>query len=412
MQRVSISVSLGGFFIIWGGVHFGLLGSVAMAVEPYEVAWSRQFGTSEDDRPGDVAIDSFGNAFISGWTEGSLDGTNAGDRDVFLTKYDVAGSLGAVNAGGHDAFLAKYGPTGALLWIEQLGSTEDDYSGSVALDESGNVFITGSTDGSLGGANAGGRDAFLAKYDATGGLLWAEQLGTDRGDGWLSVALDGSGNAFVSGFTSGDLAGVSAGNYDAILAKYDPDGTLLWVEQLGTWQTDDSLSTAVDGSGNVFISGRTSDNLGGAHAGGSDAFLAKYDPDGNMLWISQLGTATRDGSSSVAVDGSGNAFISGYTAGALGDTFWASHDAFLAKYDAAGNLRWVEQLGTDAWDVSMSMAIDKSNNVLMSGYTEGSFGGNNVGYDDTFLVKFVVPEPCAMSLLILGGLAVRRRRRA
>ena len=169
----------------------------------------------------------------------------------------------------------------------------------------------------------------LARGESPYPIAWTRQLGTSSDDGSRSVAVDVAGNAFISGWTLGDLGGTNAGGYDAFLAKYDSDGNWLWSRQLGTSSDDESRSVAVDGAGNAFISGFTEGDLGGTNDGNYDAFLAKYDSDGNQQWSSQLGTSNNDSSYSVAVDGAGHAFISGYTNGSLGGTNAGSYDAFL-----------------------------------------------------------------------------------
>ncbi len=153
-------------------------------------------------------------------------------------------------------------------WIRQLGTSGTDYGHGVAVDGAGNVFISGSTDGNLDGINAGGTDAFLAKYNSAGNLLWTRQLGTSTTDAALSIAVDSAGNAFISGFTGGDLGGTNAGYDDAFLTKYNSDGNLQWTQQLGTSTTDWAHSVAVDGAGNAFISGFTVGNLSGTNVGG------------------------------------------------------------------------------------------------------------------------------------------------
>ena len=209
-------------------------------------------------------------------------------------------------------------------WIRQLGANDYYSSRAVAVDRSDNVFISGFTDG---------WDAFVAKYDTFGNLLWTEQLGTSDSDYSLSVAVDGSGNAFNTGWTYGSLAEPNdVGGRDAFLAKYDASGNLLWTEQLGTSADDYSLSVAVDELGNLFISGDTSGSLEGSNAGVGDAFVAKYDTLGNLLWTEQLGTSDNDYSTSVAVDDAGNVFISGHTYGAIDGTSVRGGDAFLVRF--------------------------------------------------------------------------------
>ena len=131
-----------------------------------------------------------------------------------------------------------------------------------------------------------------------------------------------------------------------------------------------------------------------------------------LAWTRQLGTSSGDISYSVAIDGSGNAYISGYTGGDLGGTNAGLHDAFLAKYDSAGSLLWTRQLGTSSGDYG-SVAIDGSGNVYISGGTGGSLGGPNAGSDDVFLAKYVVPEPATLLLLapgLLGFAGLLRRK--
>ncbi|MHC4405910.1 MAG: SBBP repeat-containing protein, partial [Planctomycetota bacterium] len=166
----------------------------------YQTTWSQQIGTSDQDYGECVAVDAFGNAYISGRTHGSLYGPNAGHSDAFVTKYDSAGTL---------------------LWSQQIGTSSSDMSFAIALDAIGNVYISGRTDGSLGGPNLGIPDAFLVKYDSSGTLLWSQQFGTSSSDTSTSVAVDASGNAYISGITSGGLGGPNAGGADAFLVKYD-----------------------------------------------------------------------------------------------------------------------------------------------------------------------------------------------
>jgi hypothetical protein len=123
-------------------VTTSLFSSAVEATEP-TLEWIRQFGTSEYDSNGDVLADGLGNVYISGYTTGSLEGTNAG---------------------GHDAYISKYDASGTREWIRQFGTSEPDGSGGVSADGLGNVYISGRTWGSLGGANAGLYDAFVAKF--------------------------------------------------------------------------------------------------------------------------------------------------------------------------------------------------------------------------------------------------------
>jgi phage gpG-like protein len=216
---------------------------------------------------------------------------------------------------------------------------------------------------------------------------------------------------YISGYTDGSLGGSNAGPPDAFLTKYDASGVLEWSRQIGTPSYDYSNSVAVDGAGGVYISGHAWGSLGGPTAGDYDAFLVKYDASGVLQWSRQIGTSSQDGSYSVAADGAGGVYITGWTKGGFGEPNAGYDDAFLVKYDDSGNLLWSRQLGTSSYDYGNSVAVDGAGGVYISGHTWGSLGGPNAGGCDAFLVKYVVPEPATLSLLALGGLMALRRRR-
>jgi hypothetical protein len=402
------------------------LAGVAGAEEAYRIAWIRQLGTASYDSSEGVAADAAGNVFITGYTYGDLGEPSAGSSDAFVSKYDPAGNLlwtrqpgtanpdgsygaaadaagnvlisgetygdlGGPSAGLGDAFVAKHGPAGNPLWTRQLGTADYDTSSGVAVDASGNVFITGHTHGDLDGPNAGNEDAFVAKYGPAGNLLWTRQLGTAAYDSSEGAAADASGSLLIGGGTEGSLDGLSAGGRDAFVSKYDPAGDLLWTRQLGTASHDDGRGVAVDAAGNVFLCGSTEGSLGGPNAGDRDAFLSKYDPAGNWVWTRQLGTADFDDSRGVAVDAAGNVFITGETEGDLGRPNAGGCDAFVAKYDPAGSLLWTRQLGTADDDWSFGVSAGGFGDVWISGMTYGGLGGPNAGHYDAFVVRLLAP---------------------
>jgi hypothetical protein len=146
----------------------------------------------------------------------------------------------------------------------------------IAVDGSGNVYVTGETEGGLdGNPSAGGYDIFVVKYDSAGVKQWVRQLGTGGWDVGIGIAVDGSGNVYVTGWTQGGLDGnPSAGGYDIFVVKYDSAGVKQWVRQLGTGGWDVGYGIAVDGSGNVYVTGETDGGLdGNPSAGGRDVFI-------------------------------------------------------------------------------------------------------------------------------------------
>jgi len=319
---------------------------------PYEIEWGRQIGTGSYDRGYGVAADSAGNIYVSGYVEGLL---------------------------GRDAFLSKYGSGGDLLWTRQLGTSKRDDSLGVSLDGLGNVYISGLTQGSLGGASKGGDDAFVAKYDSAGNLKWTRQIGTDVSDTSEGVSADSLGNVYIAGCTWGSLGGTGVGLSDAYAAKYNSAGNLVWIHHMGTKDNDYASGVSADGLGNVYVTGNTFGSLGGGGAGGQDVFVRGFNSAGMLLWSRQLGTSGDDVSHGVSADGLGNVFVAGRTDGPMGEGGGGGRDAFLSMLDSNGSLLWTRELGTMAEDAGFGVSADGLGNVFLTGHTEGSLGGANEG---------------------------------
>jgi hypothetical protein len=391
--------------------------------------WTRQFGTPFYDASFGVAADSVGNVYVAGATGGSLAGANAGgpgSDDAFLYKYNQFGAvvwsrqlgtsmgdsgyavatdamgqvyitgatskdLGGPSAGGADAFIAKYDASGNVLWTKQIGSSGGDAGWGIATDGFGNVFISGSTSGSLDGPNAGNYDGFVSKFNASGTQQWTRQFGSTKEDLVNSISADALGNVYISGLTKGALIGASLGESDAFVKKYDSQGNAQWTKQFGTVRSDNSLGVSVDGQGNVYVTGYNSGDFNVPNPDFANAFLNKLDTDGNAVWARSLGSAALDSAYSVSVDDQGNAFIAGRTAGNLGGVNAGLDDIFVSKYDAAGDLKWTQQWGTAANDIAYSISADGGGNVYVSGSTFGGLNGVNQGFEDAFVARVVDP---------------------
>jgi hypothetical protein len=353
--------------------------------------FTTQAGTLAIDEAFAVAVDGTGNSYVAGSTAGDLDGLGVGDPFV----------------GATDFFLAKFGPTGNLLFTRQLGTLVADEARGVAVDGLGNIYVTGTTgqdlDGPGDGQFFGGTDVFLAKFDPDGVLLFTRQIGTLADDRAFAMAIDGVGDVYVTGSTAGALAGQSAGGTDIFLAKFRGlSGDLLFTRQLGTLVNDEGRGVAVDGRGDVYVTGSTGGDLdalliGDPAFGGADIFLAKFDPSGSLLFTRQLGTLADDLAFAVAVDGAGNVYVTGSTAGDLdgpdvGDPAVGATDFFLAKFDASGSLLFTRQRGTSAEDAAFGVAVASlavGGNVFVTGETLGDLDGNlSSGDFDLFLAKF------------------------
>jgi hypothetical protein len=372
--------------------------SPAQALLP-TLQWKQQLGTSLLDESYDVATDSNSNVYISG-SVCKLGGTakpvggNRQNRDLGQTVYlrDKLPRLHLTSlnvSGSCDAGVAKFSSNGTLLWKKQLASLGNDRSTSVTVDRTGNVYISGDTTGALAGTYQGSNDSWVAKYNSTGKAEWRKQLGTTEDDRSQSVTVDSTGNVYISGYTTGALAGTSKGGYDAWVAKYNNSGILQWKQQLGTAGDDRSFGVAADSTGNVYISGYTTGPLAGTSKGGfSDAWMAKYASSGKLQWKKQLGTSSYDTSSGIAIDRADNIYISGYTEGALAGTYQGGGDAWAAKYDSSGKLQWKKQLGCSSYDTSLGVTTDSNGNVYITGYTEGALAGTYQGGGDAWAAKY------------------------
>lgn len=166
---------------------------------------------------------------------------------------------------------------------------------------------------------------------------WARRLGGTQSavDDEAHGVAAGPGGVYVVGVTSGSFPGqTGAGAKDAVVVKFDPAGTQLWIRQFGT-SAEDVLNAATADSTGVYVAGTTQGALAG-RVGGSDAFVRKYDPNGNELWTRQFGTSTDDEALGIASDGTG-VYVVGNTQGALTGGAFSGGDAFIRKYDSSGN---------------------------------------------------------------------------
>ncbi|MGK7915749.1 MAG: SBBP repeat-containing protein, partial [Prochloraceae cyanobacterium] len=268
------------------------------------------------------------------------------------------------------------------MWIKQLGTPEDDFSQGVAVDSNSNVFIAGSTEGSLGDTNLGSSDTWIAKYDSQGNLLWNRQLGTPDLDRFQGLATDLNGDVYLSGSTLRTIEGTFTIDSDAWVAKYDSQGNLLWNQQLASSGSESPTGVATDSEGNLYISGSTRGTPG---EGGSSAWLIKYDSQGNLLSNQQLEASGSEVSAGIAIDNSGNLYLSGVTDSTSGGS---DSDAWIAKYNADGNLLWDRQLGSSEYDYSQAVATDSNGNVYLSGGTNGAIEGGNAGLNDAWVAKY------------------------
>jgi len=404
--------------------------------------WITQFGTEEEDSTYDIAVDPEGNTYVAGYTDGVLSGLGSGSIDIFITRYDTSGEqvwmdqfgseaddipyavtagpdgyiyiagstfgdLSGTNNGYADVFIAKYDRDGNRIWTTQFGSPANERAFDMAVDPAGNIYLAGYTFGDLSGSGKSVRfDAFIAKYDTDGNRTWLKQSDTLNIGRFAGIAIDAGDGIYVTGETHGDLAGTgSAGYRDVFIRKYDTDGNEVWVSQFGTEYDDSGISIAADASGNTYVTGYTKADMAGPNSGYKDVFIAKHDPSGNMIWTRQFGSKGDDIGIGIAVDSSGNTYVTGYTKADLAGTDSGSKDVFIAKYDRNGNLL-IKQFGSEGEDAGSGIAVDSSGNNYIAGDTDGDLASANSGSKDVFIAKnYESSVPPADATYSLGGTA-------
>lgn len=317
-------------------------------------SWLRQFGGAGSDRATGVAVDTAGDAYVTGYTNGSMP--------------DTGGSHGAA-----DAFLVKLSPEGGLLWSRQFGSPAADFARGVAVDPTGNVFVVGDTSGALpeNAAARGRSDAFVAKFDASGDLDWMREFGSSALDRATGVAVDAGGDALIVGTTSGALPTNSAGGAsDVFVAKVGPNGQRLWIRQFGSEggnQADFGQAIAARPDGTSFVTGYTYGSLPGNNSsGGIDGYVARLDASGNLSWVRQFGAGRAVFGDAIALDPGGDIVTGGWSDvdpfGAKGSS--GPWRVFVAKLDPEGRKPvWVRRFGASGKEEAVGLAVGRDGGV-------------------------------------------------
>ena len=327
------------------------------AQEAPVVVWIRQFGTIESDVVADVAVDDAG-VYLAGSTWGAFPGYSTdGFRDGFLMKTDL---------------------DGGEQWRQQSELPGVDSASGVASDGT-RVYVIGShLDPSLG------RDvAVLSVHDSSGSLVWERRFGVGDWNLGSVVAVDATGLYIGGVFQHPDTRDV-----DVYVRALDSAGNVLWNHEFGDPASGEFSHGLAVAEGFAYAVGRTRGTLPGqVSAGRSDAYIQTYGPDGAVAWTRQFGSPEDDGASAVAAVRS-NAYVAGFTAGALGDqTFAGMADAFVRKYDASGNVLWTRQFGTTGFDRATSLVADATG-VYVAGWADGALPGQTLGEGTAFVRRF------------------------
>jgi hypothetical protein len=351
---------------------------------------------NDDDHASAIAVDASGNVYVTG----ASIGTTWPDYDYATIKYDASGNqvwvaryngpgnefdfanaitvdasgdvyvTGASRGSGtgFDYATVKYDNFGQQQWVARYNGpgNDDDEAYGIAVDASGNVYVTGYSTGS----GTGLYDYATIKYDASGNQLWAARYNgpANGSDVATAIGVDASGEAHVTGFSDGSGTG-----FDYATVKYDTSGQEQWVARYNGPANDEeeAHAIAVDASSNVYVTG---------HSVGSgtqeDYATIKYNASGTEEWVTRYnGQANlNDHATAIAVDASGNVYVTGWSVG-LGP-FGTSYDYATVKYDGSGQEQWVARYDGpgDLDDQAYAVAVDSAANVYVTGYSIDSDG--------------------------------------
>lgn len=374
--------------------------SKALIIDP--LVYSTFITGSSDERGNKITVDASGNAYVVGVTASANYDTTAG---VFQTTF---------SGGGFDVFVSKLNNSGtSLVYSTYIGGNGNDWGSGIVVDGSGNIYITGYTSSTDFPVSTGafqttndntpfaGYDAFVTKLNANGtGLIYSTYLGGNNDDVGFDIAVDAIGNSYVTGYTSSTNFDITSGAYqttrgafnDAFITKLNATGTsLVYSTYLGGNNADIGYGITVDASGNAYVTGETVSTdfptTSGAYqttgAGANEAFVAKINTSGSALvYSTYIGGNASDYGAGIAIDGSGNAYITGRTAssnfpttsGAFQSNYGGGNeDAFVTKLNASGSsLIYSTYLGGSSDEIGFGLTLDGNGNAYVTGYTSST----------------------------------------
>jgi len=372
---------------------------------------------SGTDQSNAIIVDIFGNVYVTGYSLGS--GTN---WDYATIKYDSAGALqwiqryngpgnffdiayaiatddlgfiyvtgGSYGSGGnYDYLTIKYSSSGDTVWTRRYNGPRNalDKAYAIVLDDSGNVYITGESEG-LTGTHGIFEDFATIKYSSEGTFRWVARYNGPAGDYDRSnaITIDESGNVYVTGTSDGGSSGSGEPHFDYATLKYNNSGVFQWLKRYnGSNSNDESKSVEVDITGNVYVTG-----FSFISGNDYDYVTIKYDFEGDTLWIrSYNGPADNtDKANNLAIDDLGNVYVTGNSYGGIS----TNYDYCTIKYNSDGDSLWVNRyngLGSDI-DQGISIALDKLYNVYVTGSSTaaGSLDYATLKYDSVGDEKWV-----------------------
>ncbi len=428
---------IAGAYLVRGGeISFDIArydATKTLVIDPV-LLYSTYLGGNGPDFGYSIAVDSAGNVYLTGATDSTtfptmspMQATNGGNTDVFVTKLNASGS--------------------ARVYSTYLGGSNLDYGNAIAVDTAGNAYVTGytistnfPTTNPLQANNAGGSaDVFVTKLNAAGSArVYSTYLGGTGGDLGYGIAVDSTGQAYITGWTSSTdfpttaspMQGTNGGgDNDVFVTKLDAAGTSkVYSTYLGGSGSDVAYSIAVDSDGNAYIGGSTlstnfptTNAMQASKAGGTDGFVTKLQASGGArLFSTYLGGTASDYINGIAVDSASNTFVTGATSSTDFPTtnpIQASNggglDAFVTKLGATGTARiYSTYVGGSGSDQGTSIALDSAGNSYLTGLTDSTnfpttdpTQGSNGGMQDAFVTALNSAGSARLYSTYLGGSA-------
>lgn len=356
-------------------IGMSLSGTPVSANDTGKLAWNTFLGGNAVDFGLGVALDRSGNIYVSGYSNASW----GAPIRPWTQGYDQYPNR-------NDAFVAKLDPNGALVWNTFLGGGGTDVAKGIGLDASGNIYVLGHSDASWGvprHAFTDDWDVYVAKLDGNGVLQWNTFLGGARGDTAEGLAVDGKGRVVVTGHSDaswGTPKRASHGN-DAFVAKLNPKGDLIWNTFLGGNGYERGFGIAVDANSVVYVTGTSSESWGSpirAFTGQNDGFVAKIGANGALKWNTFLGGTNFSEVIGVVVSSKGPLYVVGTS-----DTPWGkpkrsfttdTPGTFVAKLSPGGALKWNTFLGGGGQESGAGIALDRNENLYVVGGSTETWG--------------------------------------
>jgi len=401
-------------------------------IQAQELVFAKSIGSDSPDsfleQGNSIALDETGNILVTGTIGAGTSGAIFGEGETNETTLDINGS-----------FLAKYEPSGELLWVQQMGASNNGITSyAIDADLDGNIYVSGrffqeatfgvgqTNETTLTGTSG---EIFLAKYDADGSLVWALSEGGDNDDnGGRGLEVDDNGNIYLTGsfwgtvtFAEGESSETTFTSESStfFLAKYDTNGALVWIQRAESGSNHSSgKNLDIDNRENIYITGNYFNSVTFGEGlsnettlndGNESAYIAKYDKNGDFIWaidpsssgkVHISGDLQTDSEGSVLFTGSffGTITLGQGTQNEMQLSGTGLDEIIVAKYSSEGEFIWAKSAESTSDDRGVGLAVDSISNVFITGYfgSQIQFGGGerndttivNSGSSDLFIAKF------------------------